>query len=70
MVKIDYVRFRHLHVSARCPKCGTESRHDKGHCSPKELKSTQVFWCENHGCFSMDIDWGQEINKLISSCSD
>lgn len=67
-MKFSYVRY--LEVSAECPTCGKQIGADMGDCTVADLQPSVDFWCGEHGMFSLPINWGDEINKLISQKRD
>lgn len=56
---------RYVGVKEACPVCGKVCVTDMGDCDLAGLKPQVNFWCEKHGEWSVPIDWGAELNKLI-----
>lgn len=66
-MKISLCDIRYLNVTSNCPTCGRESGTDKGKCTVANLKPQVGFWCEEHGEWFEDVNWGDELNKLIAA---
>ncbi len=65
-MKIEYMEYRYLTVTAKCPECGEETGTDMGGGPVKNLKRAG-FFCKEHGEFFIDADWGHIINEYRKS---
>ncbi len=66
MIDIRFSFIKHLVVTAECPQCKHESGTDMGACSVDDLTEKVDFFCEEHGTWSVPIDWGAQLNKCIT----
>jgi hypothetical protein len=53
---------KYVVVEDQCPECGRKSITDMGgHYFP--LPRTTNFWCEEHGAWNKEINWGDLVDE-------
>lgn len=62
-VSIGYIK--HVYVEAECPICHEVTGTDCGTMKLQDFKDEIELFCDEHGEFSLPINWGDELNKLI-----